>query len=160
MAIKNPNPVSISSTISPDLQRRATTELLSDLDIPLTSAFTMAWVIFTSTGPFRRRRESSSGCSGFTKYIHSSMPTTTSLFTHSFSVLQGNSGTHTSLSLATVFFSVLRAILEVHLPITQGPYRGTKSYVLRKSSQVYKFSHTFWLCLINDPQNTIPGILL
>lgn len=39
---QKPTPVSASATISPDLQRWATTNC-SDLGVPHTSAFTMAW---------------------------------------------------------------------------------------------------------------------
>lgn len=50
--------------MSPDLQRRATTELLRDLGVPLTRAFTMAWENYVPSAPSGRRRESSGGCPG------------------------------------------------------------------------------------------------
>lgn len=146
--MNKPSPMRASPTASLSHQSRVTPGLLNDADVPSISACLIARVSYVSAGP-SGMRESSGACAGPTGYIHPSVPTATRLFSHFFSILHGNPGTHTSLSTDHCFSQLLRATLPMNVPVTRPPCQYPKSYVLRKSSQVCKCSGTFWPCLMN-----------
>lgn len=115
MDINKPCYMSIFLTTSPGLQRRASTELLSDAAALFPNTFLMALENYVSSWP-SHLTYSPGMSSGFTLHIHSSMFSSLSLLILSLPPARETQAIPLQSSLFITFLRLLRASLAVSLP--------------------------------------------